>query len=152
MPLTPLTPLTPLGSATVSTDEPPDQLPALTREFLTIQGVALVQDVVELDYDSWTACESVVAIPCSWPDSGLGSYRGVADILNSILPNEGLDDAPSSFTQTGHIGESSRVLARRHRHTSTIERGTTLIRAVYRPCESQGRMVALQTPHWSGHP
>ncbi|RSH93199.1 tRNA(m(1)G37)methyltransferase [Saitozyma podzolica] len=59
-----------------------DQLPEPTRELLSTLGAALVPDVIELDYDSWTA----------------------SDILNSILPNEGLDDAPSSFTQTGHIG------------------------------------------------
>lgn len=29
-----------------------------------------------------------------------------ADILNSILPSITEDDAPSSFTQTGHIGRS----------------------------------------------
>jgi hypothetical protein len=103
----------------VLTDEHPDQLPELTREFLTTQGAALVPDVVELDYDSWTACESA-AVLLSWMDSELSSHPGAADILNSILPNEGLDDAPSSFTQTGHIGETSPGTPA-HWHTGTLD-------------------------------
>lgn len=141
------------SSTNVSTDQPTDQLPELTRELLTTLGAALVPDVVELDYDSWTACESAVVLRFCLVGSGHISHRGAADILNSILPNEGLDDAPSSFTQTGHIGElSSSTSAHPHTSTPTHLRRATLIWAISRPCESQGRMAALQTPHRPGHP
>jgi tRNA (guanine37-N1)-methyltransferase len=55
---------------------------------------------VELGYDYWSACELCF---CN-SDKGTRA-NPQAEVLNAILPDVATEDAPSSFTQTGHIGE-----------------------------------------------
>lgn len=60
-----------------------------------------MQDSLILDYDHWQSCELHSA--------RLGKRRAdcVAEILAAVLPVEQIDDVPSGFTTTGHIGELS---------------------------------------------
>jgi tRNA (guanine37-N1)-methyltransferase len=79
-----------------------EQLPAVVRDFLSTRIKGYVPDVVEIGYDYWSACK---------PDSRRNRWAEeaytAAEILNAILPNVVEEDAPSSFTLTGHIGGSS---------------------------------------------
>ena len=60
------------------------QLPQPFLNFISPFSKGFQQYPITLTYDHWNATE----------------------ILHAVLPEELLDDSPTSFTQTGHIGES----------------------------------------------
>lgn len=60
----------------------------------------LVQDTVALDYEHWTTREFPLKMTVH---NRLVAYR-TDDILTAVLPQQ-VEDIPSGFTITGHIGE-----------------------------------------------
>lgn len=85
-------------------------LPEVTREYIKQECLGTEPDRIELDYDHWTSCQYLPLGVASTGGSQADDFS--AEILNSILPmGEGDDFAPSSFTQTGHIGAFSVVPA-----------------------------------------
>ena len=61
----------------------PAQLPSTLLEFIRPYSHGFRQYTTHLDYEHWNA----------------------AEILHAVLPEELLEDQPTSYTQTGHIGE-----------------------------------------------
>jgi tRNA (guanine37-N1)-methyltransferase len=62
------------------------ELPQPFLSFISPYSKGFLQYPITLKYDHWNATE----------------------ILHAVLPEELLDDSPTSFTQTGHIGECLR--------------------------------------------
>ena len=76
-------------------DEVPDEALKMIRE----ETGGLVPDSLVLDYDHWQSCMSRLRSS----DDKISDW--IAEILAAVLPVEQIDDVPSGFTTTGHIGE-----------------------------------------------
>lgn len=83
------------------------------REGVGLKELAVVPYDVQLDYEYWSYCETLL-YPVSQTMSHVmqSLIRVSVDIMSSIIPEDMHDEIPVGFNTAGHVGEFSIIRAR----------------------------------------